>query len=353
VWWPRSVAELKAAFEAGDLIESHSLELKRELPAPGKSIDVAIDVCAMTPEGGVIIYGVSDLDAAAGDLVPFDLAGQRDRIFQIVAAGIAEVPRIDVLELSESENGDGRRGFLAVVVPASSRAPHMVTVKGERRYYGRNGTQNVRLGEGEVARLYERRSQRAVDTDALLDAHIERSSVPASLDHGRLYLVVAPALGDDELLERARAATAVPGMERFPAILSEHFRRARTVAPSRGFAPTTDHLAGWTPTSRGFCVSSALDGGPDLSSTDPDSALKVEVSYGGEVTIDCGRAAFGDRSGGRLYIFEQLIAGLTTQGPHRERSTDPSHTTATSIGESFTSRPSGLLETHMVPPGSL
>lgn len=314
VWWPKTAPELTAAFNRGDLVESSSLELKRELPGKNRSIDLAIDVCAMTPDGGALIYGASDADGVADEIIPFQLQGQRDRVFQIVGSGISEVPRIDVLELVEEGAGEGRTGYLVVLVPASARAPHMVTIKGEQRYYGRNGTQNVRLGEGEVARLYERRERAAVDLEGRLDALVARSTLRRDDDHAALYFFVAPALGDDGLLERVRVATAVPGREQYPAILSHHLERARSAAPGRAYAPNTDDLAGWHLTSRGFCVTSALDRRPDLSATDPDSALRIEITYGGEVTIECGRAAYGSRDGGSLYIFEQLITGLTVQG---------------------------------------
>jgi len=44
-----------------------------------------------------------------------------------------------------------------VIVPQSARAPHMVIVKGDNRYYGRDARGNRVLNEGDVARLYERR----------------------------------------------------------------------------------------------------------------------------------------------------------------------------------------------------
>ncbi len=318
MWWPESIEELRAAYAAGDLIESQSLEFKRELPGQRRSVDLAIDICAMSPEGGVVIYGVSDDDGRADELRPFLLTDQRDRVYRIVRSGVSEAPDLVVHELvdDETERADGGRcGFLVVVVPASARAPHMVTVRGESRYYGRNGTENVPLGEGEVARLYGRRERVAVDLNERLDAVIAESSMAHYGVFARLYFYAAPALSDDGLLERARAAVATVGRERFPAILSEHLARAQAAAPSRGYAPKTDHLGGWVSTAGGYCVSTAADHGPDLSTTDADEALKIEVHLDGTVVIECGRAAYGDPStGGRLYVFEQLIAGLVVQG---------------------------------------
>jgi hypothetical protein len=50
-------------------------------------------------------------------------------------------------------------GYLVVIIPASPRAPHMVTLEGENRYYGRGATGNRILNQGDVARLYQRREQ--------------------------------------------------------------------------------------------------------------------------------------------------------------------------------------------------
>jgi hypothetical protein len=45
----------------------------------------------------------------------------------------------------------------------------MVTVGGDNRYYGRGATGNMRLSEGDVARLYERRQRWEIDREDMLD----------------------------------------------------------------------------------------------------------------------------------------------------------------------------------------
>ena len=92
---------------------------------------------------------------------PFELAGVRKRIDQIVRSTISEPPAIEVYTIPTDD--DPSLGYLVVHVPASSRAPHMVTVGKEHRYYGRGATGNVLLTEGEVAPLYKRRQRWEVD----------------------------------------------------------------------------------------------------------------------------------------------------------------------------------------------
>jgi hypothetical protein len=74
-----------------------------------------------------------------------------------VNTSITEVPYIEVKPHALPD--DPTKGYIVVVVPASPRAPHQVTVKGEYRFYGRGATGNRLLNEGEIARLYARRER--------------------------------------------------------------------------------------------------------------------------------------------------------------------------------------------------
>jgi predicted HTH transcriptional regulator len=184
----RSEQEILAAIEAGDLAETASLDVKALLPAKGKSRDLAIDVAAMASDGGTLLYGV-DEDENGGPTVPqpFGLAGARERVDQIVRSSISEPPDIRVREIPTEE--DSGIGYLVVAVPPSSRAPHMVTVGKEYRYYGRSDTGNAPLTEGEVARLYERRQRWEVDRDAMLKEAIDSALIGLHEDFAYLHLV--------------------------------------------------------------------------------------------------------------------------------------------------------------------
>ena len=149
MWLPESAEEIERLAREGSLEETHSFEAKELL---GRNRDLAVDVCAMTPDGGTLLYGIGeDDDSRPTRPVPFELEGQRERLDQVVATSIVEPPTIVVTERSSAD--DPSRGYLVVNVPQSARAPHQVVVGGDLRYYGRDATGNRRLTEPEVAAL--------------------------------------------------------------------------------------------------------------------------------------------------------------------------------------------------------
>jgi hypothetical protein len=60
MWIPRDAAEVERAARNGDLEETASFDAKAELPPSKKNASVAVDVAAMTGDGGVILYGVAE-----------------------------------------------------------------------------------------------------------------------------------------------------------------------------------------------------------------------------------------------------------------------------------------------------
>lgn len=199
-WPPRSIEALGALVSTVNVHETASLEVKRDLPSSkGKNADVAIDVCAMTVDGGVIIYGV-DETAGGLELHPIDLTGARERVADITRASIAEPPEIEIIELPTGPEV----GYLVVNVPESNRAPHMVQVKGSHRYYGRDSGGNRVLSEGEVARLYTRREHAAASAGALVDRLVDAAPLPPTPQtYGTLHLLVRPVIQHENFLAQA------------------------------------------------------------------------------------------------------------------------------------------------------
>ena len=199
VWIPPDTETIQRATADGSLEETHSFDGKREMPSTdGKRVDLACDVCAMTVDGGVLLYGVDEDEA--GRLVvdtPIDLGGAAERVDQIVQTGIAEVPLIRTRRYELPD--DPSRGYLAVIVPRSARAPHMVIVKGRNRYYARGEKGHRVLGEAEVARLYARRGAWSVSDAALLaDVVLAR---PSEAGPGpAVHAFARPLAADDRLL---------------------------------------------------------------------------------------------------------------------------------------------------------
>lgn len=194
MWIPQSADELEAAVESRNVSESETLDFKRELPASTKkNVDLACDVAAMSTDGGVIIYGVAeDEEGDPTGVAPFALSGVEERVQQIVDTGIAEPPAVRLTALPK---GDGT-GYLVVYVPQSPRAPHMVTIKGNNRFYGRSGKTNRLLTEADVARLYERRARWETDRGGLLAAIIDASPYYRHQLTGHVHAFCRPVVAE-------------------------------------------------------------------------------------------------------------------------------------------------------------
>jgi len=157
MWIPQSYNDIQKAIKDQTINESESLDVKRSVP-DNKSESIAIDICAMTVEGGVIIYGI-DEDKENGRFLslPILLKGQKERISQIVQNYIFEKPEYSIKEFPVPEYPE--KGYLVIIIPPSERVPHMVQAKSDKRYYGRSDSINVCLSEAQVAQLYARRER--------------------------------------------------------------------------------------------------------------------------------------------------------------------------------------------------
>lgn len=204
MWIPRDADEIEHAARRGNLTETPSFDAKADLPSPNKNASLAVDVAAMTTAGGALLYGIGE-DAQGQPTIPqpIALAGQADRVAQIVATSIMEVPYFEPHEFPCAD--DPSRGYLLLLVPASARAPHQVTVGKDLRFYGRDAKGNRILTEGEVARLYARRQEWEQDRDTLLDRLVSEAVHQARGDLVHAYAFVRPVVRDDQMWRRAEA----------------------------------------------------------------------------------------------------------------------------------------------------
>jgi len=203
MWVRTTEHEILAAIEAEDLTETASFDAKASLPAKGKSKDLAVDVAAMANDGGTLLYGVGeDQNDRLTVLQPFVLLGARERVDQIIRTSISEPPTIEVHAIPTDD--DPSIGYLVIAVPPSPRAPHMVTVGKDNRYYGRSATGNTPLTEGEVGRLYERRQRWEVDRAAMLEEAIGLAPIPSRNGFAYLHLVARPVVPNEDLFDKAR-----------------------------------------------------------------------------------------------------------------------------------------------------
>lgn len=201
VWIPRDAAEVVAAAASGDLRETSTFDGKRELPAAGKSVDVVIDIAAMNTAGGVLLYGLGeDEQERLTRPQPFELAGEPERIDRVRLTAISEPPDVDIRRWSWTKPG---YGFIVVVVPASPRAPHMVTVGGKNRFYGRGETGNRVLTEADIAAFYAQRDRWEIDASALLTQAVADAPIEPHDDFPYMHVVLQPFTAPADLLRRA------------------------------------------------------------------------------------------------------------------------------------------------------
>jgi hypothetical protein len=303
MWIPASEEELKAAIAAGNLRETASFEAKQQLPEKKKNIDIAIDICAMTVNGGVIMYGLSqDDDGWITDTTPVPIAGNPERITAIANSSISEPPRVSVKIVQTDD--DPTQGYIIVVVPPSPRAPHMVIVNNENRYYGRSDTGNRKLDEGDVARLYRRREELTADFAAQLDAVVANSPFPASSKYGNLTILATPAMPASDMLQRAAG-----GPSSVINLCNRAIRSAIDLRPSKWAPDFRDPLT-WQP---------VLEGGYRAYlhgvNAEPRTRLDLQFEYSGSTHLFCGRACDTLDDGVKV-MFGGIIAGLTVRFLH-------------------------------------
>lgn len=300
MWIPKTAEEVKTAAKAGELAETPTFDAKAELPTPKKNASLAIDVAAMTTDGGVLIYGIAEDDDGQPTIPePIELEGAGQRIDQIVATSISEVPFVRIEELRL--DSDPARGYLVVVVPQSERAPHQVTVGREFRFYGRGPKGNRILTEGEVARLYRRRGEWSQDRMALLDKVVQEARVPEDADKGHLHAFTRPVAHDPELFERAiEGLGGVQGVHQALIQVAFDAQLADTYGPNLERAPYWEHQSAdeWR------LATHAEDERKKIK-----SLVELRVNLDGRGRLLCGRATDAHIGENEPLIIEAVIAG--------------------------------------------
>lgn len=143
----------------GNLVaESFDLDFKEQIygGADSDKRSLCTDVAALAnTAGGVIVIGIREDDhGRASSSTPVALSdAEVRRMRQIVANGVSPIPEMEIVSIEERDG----KGFLLVVVAASSRAPHGVSVSDGWRYPQRNGSTTRYLSEPEVFQAYQHR----------------------------------------------------------------------------------------------------------------------------------------------------------------------------------------------------
>lgn len=305
VWFPRSAGELESAIRDAGMEETSQLEFKEALPSSKANVDIAVDVSAMTVDGGVVVYGVGeDEHGRPSRLCPIELAGSRERIDQVLRSSVQESPTVRLTALPlESEPG---RGYLVVVVPPSPRAPHQVVASGrcQFRYYGRGPTGKRILSEAEIARLYARRTEWSFDRRAHLQTVVGLAPYDRMPGLGFLHAFLRPVVVDDDRW------TSAAGND--PAALQQRMiEAARRANRGLGYDPALADAASW---SRHGADAWRLS--RPAPSGSPEYCVRCDVNFDGRGQLFSGRAAarlepkeYEPDQPGQLVIFEQAVAG--------------------------------------------
>jgi hypothetical protein len=299
MWVPRSEQEIEGA-AAGGLVESDIFDAKEQLPT--NSLDLAIDVAAMATGGGVLLYGVGEDGAGRPTVLrPFKLKGARERVDQIIRAGVSEPPYYQLVPIDSPSHAGA--GYLAVLVPASERAPHMVVVKGENRYYRRVLSGNVPMTEAEVASLYARRQLRAEESARAVATDLRQEVIPPSGKQAFMKIVMRPVASPPDLLTRASGSSVA-----LPAVLQAVAHALAWTFPSslmvNGSVLSANALDGlrssstWRRTADGW--STAVLDGPH------GQKLELIARNDGTIVFFSSRIGEVPPSGGPMWIFREL-----------------------------------------------
>jgi len=177
-----------------DMAETDDLEWKRALPqGPDKKLEeFAKDIAAMANTGGgLIVYGVSeDADERADELLGVANGKSERQTLQGYAARWVR-PLIGDLTIEPLDDGRDGPGLIAVFVPASPDAPHVVTYDNNRMGVPyRYGPHTNWMSEHELERAYRDRFSRRADDRAALVTLIDGLKPEIDLNEG-VWLVLA------------------------------------------------------------------------------------------------------------------------------------------------------------------
>lgn len=203
-------AILDAAIESGTR-EAADLDWKRQLPDEKelKQFDFPKDVAAMANSGGgVIVYGVVEVDkAATGRVDESKFDEGYERTMRAVARSAIMPP---VFNLGVRILGDEVPRAVVVEVPASVEVPHLVRHCDSPHFYGaprRNDADTIWMTERELESMYRSRFEERRHSTETLDAlHADASAGRDSAERAWLIGVAHPRI--PQLRERLSEAEA-------------------------------------------------------------------------------------------------------------------------------------------------
>jgi hypothetical protein len=297
MWLPRDLDQLLNALPSAQ--ETTYLDFKAILPTKDKNLEIAIDVAAMSSDGGVLIYGVSENRSGIFSKNPLDISGQSERIVSVVGANVGGSLNIEVFPIMETDPAFVDKGYLVVHVPASPVAPHHVEGSG---FWGRTDKGNKRLTQGDIDRLYARRQEWETTASQHLDLARKACTFAPHLKEtsGMFHLVVRPLFGSNSIRESFLPSDdGVPIIQKFFEIMNLLEFSTNTALSPRSFARDVTLR-----TLRGI----RLIESPDNSSW---VHLEFEFMNDGTLRLACGSIVDGDSHTIQRFVRDAGIAQMS------------------------------------------
>jgi len=300
--WPPTTEEgLIAAARDGNLKETHSVELKRELPSgDAANKELAADLASLAIQGGFLFIGVDE--ATGPGLSPVALRGLSERVEQVALSRIDAPLHVTTFPIMSANNPE--IGYLVVQVPASPRAPHMVG----HRYWGRGDKTKFQLSDGDVERLMQQRDRWAATAKDLLREWMANDPL-AEKPHtnGHLFVVASPVPQRDGMLLPVFGDDWQAVMQH---LVSKTSHRASSFVPDipsalYNFSRTPEGWSGYS-----YAVYGERREG-DVPRDREDTAVFLEACEDGQLRLWCGRATFVVNE--RLFLLDSVVLGLTAR----------------------------------------
>lgn len=302
MWIPKSEAEILNALKSKSLQETVIFDAKREIPS--KSIETAKDVSAMAnTAGGVLIYGIDEDENGFPNVPsPILLKGESEKIEAIIRTTIDEVPVFKISAIQTE--ADNSKGYLVVFIPPSERAPHMVVVNKERRFYGRGETGNYPLSQVEVARLYERRKLASDSILPLLEENVQQSAIVENNGFAHLHIVIKPVLQDENILDKA----SLSEQNHIQLLNTSLVKVIESGIFSKSYEPDF-YVKNWVRRADGYLSKMYEPSAINYA----EYALYLEVNLDGSGSVFCNRAAetVSKPTGEVKWFLSDVVAGIT------------------------------------------
>lgn len=304
MWIPKTEEELQQAIDQG-IEESATFDAKQQIAS--KSVEIAKDFAAMANDGGMIIYGIGEENGQLKNLTPIDLVGVPEKLDQIARFCLQPALNINISVIVSEV--DPLKGYIVVIIPPSSFAPHQVTVKQENRFYGRSSRGNIPLTEGDIARLYQRRLAGEKNRDQILQEAIKAFNIPSHPLYGRMYVAIKPTHAFSEIFSRIKQFNQQGwGVSFFNTILA---KAESSYNFKSEFSPRLINTHNHKRIAEGWKYTPYPESNPEIHLQNLASKISLYVLNDGTIYLCGGRIV--DKRHERKILFEAGIANTLVQ----------------------------------------